>query len=307
MRVLRLVKGGVLAAAIAATVTTVPTKSPVVSTQPTRLADGPGAYCDAPGTYESPYPTIRRGLGIYLGRTYTDGASPYGPLTALSMVPLPVGFVTPASRAGTTSPSPILSPYFDLIVPDNMQSVANSPAFLSWARYRYSSVNATTLRQDAISVFRWGNAGDLPVFGDWNGDGSVTIGIYRPSTATWYLTNNVDFSGGTPDVAFQYGNPGDVPVVGDWNCDGIDTPGVFRRGTWYLKNTNSTGNADGAVAFGNDGDVPVTGDWNGDGTTTLGVFRNGVWYMTNFLTSGPAQGAFRFGQKGDIPVVRLPK
>src|SRR5438105_4276440 len=55
-----------------------------------------------------------------------------------------------------------------------------------------------------------------------------------------------------------------------------ETIGIFRpsQGTFYLRNSNSTGYADIAVAFGLSSDYPVVGDWNGDGVATLGVYRS---------------------------------
>jgi hypothetical protein len=75
---------------------------------------------------------------------------------------------------------------------------------------------------DGGDVVYWhGQAGDIPVVGDWNGDGRTKIGIYR--NGDWYL----DFNGNgywdpdpdLGDVFYHYGQvpqPGDYPVVGDW-------------------------------------------------------------------------------------------
>ena len=65
---------------------------------------------------------------------------------------------------------------------------------------------------NADITFPYGDAGDIPVAGDWDGDGTFTAGVVR--AGTWYLRNNK--SAGTADVTFRYGNPGDRPVVGDW-------------------------------------------------------------------------------------------
>ena len=52
--------------------------------------------------------------------------------------------------------------------------------------------------------------GDLPVAGDWDGNGTTTVGGYRPSTNTFYQTN--DLKSGTP-AGTAYGLAGDQPVV----------------------------------------------------------------------------------------------
>src|SRR5258708_6697095 len=60
--------------------------------------------------------------------------------------------------------------------------------------------------------FPYGDPGDLPIVGDWNGDGVDTVGVVRGST--FYLRNSN--SAGAADVSFVYGDPGDTVIVGDW-------------------------------------------------------------------------------------------
>ncbi len=80
------------------------------------------------------------------------------------------------------------------------------------------------------------------------------------------------------------------------------TIGMYRNGVYYLRNSNTAGNADLAFAYGSTGDIPVTGDWNGDGITTIGMYRNGVYYLRNTNTAGNADLVFAYGSTGDIPV-----
>ena len=167
----------------------------------------------------------------------------------------------------------------------------------------YMRASYTSGGADTCAVF--GQPGDIPVTGDWNRDGSSTVGVFRPSEGRWYLTN--DNSSGIAQGVFRFGSPGDVPVVGDWNRDGTDTLGVFRpsEGRWYLSNFFDRGSAEGVFRFGSPGDVPVVGDWNRDGTDTIGVFRpqEGRWYISNFFDLGFAEGVVQFGSPGDRPVV----
>ena len=146
----------------------------------------------------------------------------------------------------------------------------------------------------------FGNPGDYPVAGDWNGDGIDSVGIYRNGVFYLRNTNTTGFA----DIVVPFGNPSDQPVVGDWNGDGVDTIGVYRNGTFILRNSNTAGSPDLVFTLGNPGDVGIAGDWNGDGVTTCGVFRpsNGIVYLKNSNTTGFADLSFVFGNAGDKPV-----
>ena len=150
---------------------------------------------------------------------------------------------------------------------------------------------------EADIVFAYGLAGDIPIRGDWNGDGYDTPGVIRGDM--WYLRNSN--SDGPADVAFAYGLPGDLPVVGDWNNDGIDTPGVVRGDVWYVSNSFG-GTGDLIFKYGVPGDQVVAGDWNGDGVDTPGVVRGDTWYLSNSF-GGFGDLIFTYGLPGDIALV----
>ncbi|MGI9586154.1 MAG: Ig-like domain-containing protein, partial [Acidimicrobiia bacterium] len=63
--------------------------------------------------------------------------------------------------------------------------------------------------------FYFGNPGDYPFMGDWDGDGVETPGLYRQSDGYVYLRNSN--TQGEADIRFFFGNPGDVPIAGDFN------------------------------------------------------------------------------------------
>lgn len=98
--------------------------------------------------------------------------------------------------------------------------------------------------------FLFGNFGDKPFVGDFNGDGIDTVGLHRESTGLVYYRNTN--TTGVADESFIYGDPGDVLVAGDWNGDGVDTVGVFRPSTGmvYLRYSNSAGLADAQTFAG---------------------------------------------------------
>lgn len=158
----------------------------------------------------------------------------------------------------------------------------------------------------------WANefaaTGDVPIVGDWDGDGKDAVGSYRPSTRTFRLRN--DTSGGQPDHTFVLGVAGDVPVIGDWNNDGRDGVGVFRPSTgfFYLRNALSAGAFDHSFKHSqaSPNDVPVVGDWNGDGKDTVGVYRRTGHTFRLFqdnTATAAVHTAFAFGVDGDRPLV----
>ncbi|HEV8712084.1 MAG TPA: hypothetical protein VGX03_04560 [Candidatus Binatia bacterium] len=80
----------------------------------------------------------------------------------------------------------------------------------------------------------WTQPGDKPLAGDWDGNGIVTIGVFRPSTGKFYLSNQMPPTG--VDVTISAGSY--RPVVGNWTGLGGTKLGVYNQGTggWYLVN-----------------------------------------------------------------------
>lgn len=107
--------------------------------------------------------------------------------------------------------------------------------------------------------YYFGNPGDQPFVGDFDGDGIDTIGLHRVSTGFVYYRNS--HTQGVADDEFFFGDPGDRFVAGDWNADGIDSPGVFRPSdrAFYARYTNSQGNADDTAHLGGPSWLPVAG------------------------------------------------
>ncbi len=120
-------------------------------------------------------------------------------------------------------------------------------------------------------IENFGQAGDLPIVGDWGGTGGEEIGFFRPQTQQWYLdvNGNGKWDGATVDRQLgPYGLSTDLPIVGDWDGTGKVRIGAYRpsTGQWFL-DLNGNGKWDGSPLdkvvgpFGQVGDLPVVGNW----------------------------------------------
>jgi hypothetical protein len=205
--------------------------------------------------------------------------------------------ITVTAAAGGRSARPATSRVYVDRTPPPAGSSTGGYAAGAW---RVSNANVEQLSAAAgvFASYRWGRAGDLPVVGDWDGDGTQTVGVVRPNRdldSNHFLLRNSD--GGVLD--FWYGRHGDRVLVGDWDGDGSWTPAAVRAGSWSLRNSNSTGPADATVSFGRSGDRYLTGDWDGDGDFTPGVQRAGTFWLRNSGGSGPSEVHVRFGRPSD--------
>jgi hypothetical protein len=81
-------------------------------------------------------------------------------------------------------------------------------------------------------------------------------------------------------------------------------PGIVRNGTWFLRDTPTTGAATvPAFQYGNPDDFPLMGDWDGNGTSTPAIWRNGFFFQRNANTTGQANATVRYGNPDDFPIV----
>ena len=109
---------------------------------------------------------------------------------------------------------------------------------------------------------QWGSGTDIPITGDWNGDGSDEIGVFRPSNHK-FLLRPADYPV-SPGITIDWGTSTDIPVTGDWNGDGSDEVGVFRpsKHKFYLRPADYPVSPGITIDWGTSTDIPVTGNWN---------------------------------------------
>jgi hypothetical protein len=157
-------------------------------------------------------------------------------------------------------------------------------------------------------VYGFGAASDVPVAGDWNGDGVDDLGIRRNTAFFLDLNGNRVWDGPAIDGVYGFGAASDIPVIGDWNGDGVDDLGVRRNSAFFLDLNGSRvwDAGDGIFGFGGVSDLPVIGDWNADGVDDLGVRRNNLFFLDlngNRAWDVMSDGVFPFGIASDLPVI----
>ena len=112
-----------------------------------------------------------------------------------------------------------------------------------------------------------GGPGDVPVPGDWDGDGDCDPGVLDRLTMTWSAAT---IEGTALLTDFNYGPLETVPVPGDYDGDGRTDLAVHDRvaGLWWIYSLNDEVLAS-ELAFGGDGSVPVSGRFARGGTRIL--------------------------------------
>lgn len=164
-----------------------------------------------------------------------------------------------------------------------------------------------------IVVTQWGQNGDFPAPGDYNGDHKNDFCVQRNSGINGAAVIYEHDGTGGPDVAGPttatfWGYPTDVIVPGDYDGDGKTDIAVVRSNAgainWYIR--NSSNGSFTAIPWGLNGpDSPTQGDYDGDGRTDVAVWRTSAdpsanaFYYNGTLTG---VGARQWGLQGDYPV-----
>ena len=163
-----------------------------------------------------------------------------------------------------------------------------------------------------VTAVQWGQNGDYPAPGDYDGDGKYDFCVQRndgSGQGVFFLNKS---NGGTE--ALVWGTASDYIVPGDYDGDGRDDFAVVRGSGGQILWSVLGRNGNNIIHFGQPWglaatDFPTQGDYDGDGKTDIAVWRPTGNSEQNYFfvrrSSNGALHAFEWGQQGDYPVANF--
>jgi hypothetical protein len=109
----------------------------------------------------------------------------------------------------------------------------------------------------AYGVIWGGDSTDIPIPGDYDGDGKTDVAVYRASNGWWII---VPSSNPSAPYLVGWGAASDIPVPGDYDGDGKTDVAVYRpsTGAWIIVPSSNPSGPYLVGWGGNASDVPVT-------------------------------------------------
>jgi hypothetical protein len=140
---------------------------------------------------------------------------------------------------------------------------------------------------------------DDPTAGDFSGDGSADVVVFR--SGAWLF---FDYATGASQPGIFTGQPQApcTPAPGDYNGDGkVEFAELCSDGKWYFFSPSGAGVNTIPITGWTAGDVPVPADYDGDGKDDVVVYRAGAWITFDPITTLQT-GAVFTGAPGASPV-----
>ena len=146
-------------------------------------------------------------------------------------------------------------------------------------------------------------AGDIPVLGDFLGNGTEQVAIFTPGTGNWIIAQ--PSTGYKPQVLLKnFGSGGNfIPAPASYFGGGVDEAAVYQTNTgqWYVQGLTSA--VPPITAF-RASDIPVPANYNNTGKAELALYRSST--QTWYISTSAGTGAFKIpnfaGAATDIPV-----
>jgi hypothetical protein len=144
--------------------------------------------------------------------------------------------------------------------------------------------NGNTFNGGTQWISSFGVTGDIPVVGDFTGDGRDDIAVVQINSTRQTIVARSNGSNAFVSPGLWGGRtlPGQVPLVGDFNYDGKDDLVVITKGTTNdaLVHLSNGINGFGPAVLWSDfispgAEIPLVGDFDGDGFEDIASFTRG--------------------------------
>ncbi len=154
-----------------------------------------------------------------------------------------------------------------------------------------------------MQVQTFGLPNDIPIPGDYDGDGRFDVAVKRATSGAAQSTVYVNRTT-AGFTALEWGLGNDFTVTGDYDGDGkTDLTAVRSQAdnlVWYILQSATNSVQIKTFGLGKD-DYMVSNDYDGDGKTDIALWRktDGIFYIEN---SGGGYQFVQWGGPSDFPI-----